>query len=366
MTSFSTCDLADLARAQAVVLAPLAYVSPAAWMEAVVQTLGDLFEASRGVGTVCVSGTSVHVADGVADAALGEYDAEVAAVDLAGELVVTRRTPYYVEADFAGDARFDAHVRSAAYNEWYRPHGLTDAVGLFVSDDSDWASPGVPVVANVLLTGSPLSAGPRADRARAMLGLLQPALAASVGAWRQAADTAARTGAAVGQVVDGLAAVAWIFDEAGRLVHESAEATRSPYRDVLRAEASRLAARLMRASRDGCPAQVSQAVPAGPHPVRLLATLLQADGPTAPAALVSADGSRAPRVDAAAVQARFQLTPQQARVALGLADRRSTDEIAEALCISPHTVRRHVEQVLSALGVARRHEIEGVVYGPAA
>ena len=51
---------------------------------------------------------------------------------------------------------------------------------------------------------------------------------------------------------------------------------------------------------------------------------------------------------------RFRLTAREAHVAELLASRLSTREIAEALEISPHTVRRHVEAVLRKVGVRSR------------
>jgi DNA-binding CsgD family transcriptional regulator len=55
-----------------------------------------------------------------------------------------------------------------------------------------------------------------------------------------------------------------------------------------------------------------------------------------------------------ALRARFGLTSAQARVAKLLAEGEANKAIAERLFISPHTVRHHIEQVLSRLGVASR------------
>ena len=54
---------------------------------------------------------------------------------------------------------------------------------------------------------------------------------------------------------------------------------------------------------------------------------------------------------------QFQLTRAEARVALYLAEGLSTDEVAVALSISRHTVRRHIEKVLRKLGVESRADI---------
>lgn len=57
----------------------------------------------------------------------------------------------------------------------------------------------------------------------------------------------------------------------------------------------------------------------------------------------------------------FGLTEQQARVASLLAQRRTNREVAQELVISPHTARRHTEQVLAKLDVSSRFEVETVV-----
>jgi DNA-binding CsgD family transcriptional regulator len=58
---------------------------------------------------------------------------------------------------------------------------------------------------------------------------------------------------------------------------------------------------------------------------------------------------------------RFLLTCQEARVALLLARRRSNNEIARELGVSPHTARHHTEHILSKLGVHSRIQVAAVV-----
>ena len=53
---------------------------------------------------------------------------------------------------------------------------------------------------------------------------------------------------------------------------------------------------------------------------------------------------------------RYRLTRREASVAMLLAGRRSTAEIASALGVSVHTARHHVERVLAKLGVHSRRE----------
>ncbi|NBB73424.1 MAG: hypothetical protein GVY35_07070, partial [Bacteroidetes bacterium] len=51
------------------------------------------------------------------------------------------------------------------------------------------------------------------------------------------------------------------------------------------------------------------------------------------------------------------LTPRQAEVAQLLARRKTNREIADALCISPHTARHHTEAVLRKLEVDSRRAV---------
>lgn len=371
MTPLSSRDLAALARAQQVVLSPLDHPSPEAWLRAVIGVLQDLFGADRAVATVGgPDGAAVFVASDVDDRALAEYEADFVEADGAGEIVLGHAVPYYVEEDFARDSRFGAHAASAVYNEWYRPQGLTDAVGLLVLGAPAhvpglYARHEAAVVANVLLAGTALSGGAGAGRARTMLALLQPALAASVGVWLRTARAAAEAVAQVGATADGLGAAAWVYDGDGRLVHQSAGVGRWEGADALRTSADVLAQDLLQARREGRPVPPARTAVVGGEPFRLMATYHALGSAGVPAVLVAVEkaGPEAPDVDA--LRERFGLTRQQARVALLLAARRSTAEIAEALFISPHTVRRHTEQVFERLGVSRRTDVEAALRQPA-
>jgi DNA-binding CsgD family transcriptional regulator len=105
----------------------------------------------------------------------------------------------------------------------------------------------------------------------------------------------------------------------------------------------------------------------GPALVRLIAVgedryrlvvelLARSDGDVVPIATVE-------RVPAGGVcqrtlRERYRLTEKEAHVAILLADRRSNAEIAETLRISPHTARRHTENVMLKLNVNSRFSVE--------
>jgi len=63
------------------------------------------------------------------------------------------------------------------------------------------------------------------------------------------------------------------------------------------------------------------------------------------------------------IREKFRLTRKEAHVALLLAQRRSNAEIARTLRISPHTARRHTENVMLKLNVTSRFLVESAL-GP--
>jgi DNA-binding CsgD family transcriptional regulator len=86
------------------------------------------------------------------------------------------------------------------------------------------------------------------------------------------------------------------------------------------------------------------------------------DGSPGPVALVI---EPAPAADLAVLIAEaYGLTPRELEIARLVADGRSTTEIAEALFISPHTVRDHLKAVFAKAGVSRRGELVAQLLRP--
>ena len=78
---------------------------------------------------------------------------------------------------------------------------------------------------------------------------------------------------------------------------------------------------------------------------------------TGPTFFVSVETSPELMPPPADVRARFGLTQSELRVAYYIAENLRTEEIADILSISPHTVRRHTEQVLAKLKAQARADI---------
>lgn len=73
--------------------------------------------------------------------------------------------------------------------------------------------------------------------------------------------------------------------------------------------------------------------------------------------LISVEALAESMPSTARLRTHHGLTEQESRVALLLAKRSTTEEIAEQLRISKNTVRRHIERVLAKLGVSTRTDV---------
>jgi DNA-binding CsgD family transcriptional regulator len=92
-----------------------------------------------------------------------------------------------------------------------------------------------------------------------------------------------------------------------------------------------------------------------------VASALSADALESPVALPTDHGLGAvfPRTAASVAQAErlTELSPRERRVAVLLVDGRSNKEIAEALAVSPETVKTHVARIRRKLGAGNRVEV---------
>lgn len=195
-----------------------------------------------------------------------------------------------------------------------------------------------------------------------LMRLLYPPFAAGVAAYYAIERRIAMVGSLLHEGGGGLA----VYSAAGQPVHCNAAAARLLHSPAVATAARRLITGLWgtksAVGRGPRPALVE--TPTGP--VRLRGCILESNVLVAePVALVlfEPSDSEPHAVSADLLRERFRLTRQQARIAQLLVDRRSNAEIAARLCISVHTVKRHVEQVLARLGVASRLEVRNAIAG---
>lgn len=96
----------------------------------------------------------------------------------------------------------------------------------------------------------------------------------------------------------------------------------------------------------------------GDERIRLVVDLLPPDASGASIPILTIERVPSSSVPEIAMREHYRLTRQEMRVAILLAQRRSNAEIAETLRISPHTARRHTENVMLKLNVTSRFSVE--------
>jgi DNA-binding CsgD family transcriptional regulator len=82
---------------------------------------------------------------------------------------------------------------------------------------------------------------------------------------------------------------------------------------------------------------------------------------TGPIVLVFVDAATAQLPNDDVLRRSFGLTRKEACVARLIADARTNDEIADELCISPHTARHHTERILAKLGAKSRTKVRNAL-----
>jgi DNA-binding CsgD family transcriptional regulator len=88
--------------------------------------------------------------------------------------------------------------------------------------------------------------------------------------------------------------------------------------------------------------------------------LLQTRGGT-PVCVVLVERRAESLPSAGSIRRRFRLTEREAEVALLLAGRLSSHEVAAQLGVTVHTARRHTEQVLGKLGIGNRTDVRSTL-----
>lgn len=359
----SADDQRRLAAATETLLSPLVYPTTDAWRRAVCDRVRDLLGAAKaGVILPTPDGPDVFTED--FDPAIARYADELEPVAASFHMFDRLRRLGVADRRTLWGDDLDAYYQTPYWNEFLRPLGAYDSLTVSVP-----VGPAATLADHVQIgvNHDCPHHEPFGDRGVAIGHLLLPALQSGALAWL-------RLGAsrhALAALVDTLGVGALVFDADGRELHRTPQATLLLTHGIeseLTALATQLALGVSRPTAGGAP---SVPPPAVVHhgrfvlrATRLGPELTGRDG----AVLVTVEASdpgESPgphdEATAEALRSRFGLTRQQSRVALLLAARRSTDEIARELFVSPHTVRRHVEQVLDRLGVSRRTDVEAVV-----
>jgi DNA-binding CsgD family transcriptional regulator len=142
-----------------------------------------------------------------------------------------------------------------------------------------------------------------------------------------------------------------------------AEATAESSREIERAVAEAVRRDRQRRREDGGEHSADQS---GEHPFRCVdsfevAPLLNESGVRVRVLVVERLRETRDALSSADLVRRFGLTRREAEVALALADRQSSAEIAATLGITVNTARRHSERVLEKLDIRSRRDIDNVL-----
>ncbi|NBC16557.1 MAG: hypothetical protein GVY18_04475 [Bacteroidetes bacterium] len=171
------------------------------------------------------------------------------------------------------------------------------------------------------------------------------------------------------RTIDALRLATLLCDADGRPLHRTPALNRllklDPERSTVREEILDLARRFTRDTAGNVHETLKTAsgtvVQTAQNTYHLHATAAPAAFGIDGSVLIALRAAHRPPATMRALERQFDLTPQQARVALLLAQRNTNREIAEALYISPHTARHHTEQVLRKLGISSRREVKDAI-----
>lgn len=262
------------------------------------------------------------------------------------------------------------YYRSPYYNEYVVPirgfHGVSMAVAL---DDARSKNAGVyneDTVAQIVVHHDTPKQSPFGERGVAMLRLLYPAFLSGV---RTAQQLNVRRSVLL-RTCDASDTPILVVDRLGKAIHRTPALTAllnaDPESETVESAIQRVARRFVRGNGgadtpDAPPVAVVKTAHScyRVYGVRSTRDLAEVGA----AALILVKPSRAPITTLKGLQDRFDLTPRQAEVAQLLARRKTNPEIADALCISPHTARHHTEAVLQKLDISSRRDVHPRLLG---
>jgi DNA-binding CsgD family transcriptional regulator len=359
MLTLSADQRRDLEEAMHQLLAPLEYASLDEWRSAVMEPLRHVFQSDvTGFMAPTSEGASLYCEE-IGGRIIQEYPGRVHELD--HTVHAYRRgveLGAYTRPMLWGN-HLGTYYESAYHNEVVRPSGADSVIVATVPTEEPVHEDTVGQIIVSRTEPHPPYTHDEVETFR----LLLPAFRAGLAAWLQfhsRRETLLRT-------LDRLGAAIWCCNEAGVVVHQTPAMTAllasDPEEDTIRAHLQRVARRMAQLGQqddpeDGLSVSVDRMVQTRLARYRVRGaragkTLADAGAPV----LVIADRDPAPLVALEEVQKQFNLTPREAEVARLLARHKTNKEIAEALCISPHTTRHHTEAVLRKLEVGSRRDV---------
>lgn len=249
---------------------------------------------------------------------------------------------------------YRAFQNTVYYNDFVKPIRAYNATGITLS------TPHVPNVTHIFTSSEPLKQAQQ-DRRLALLHLIYPVFKASTLNYHHTTP-ALRNNA---RLLDCLPLKAFLFSLNGHTLHRSQALQtllrNTPDASLLTTHAQRMPAALNALLRQQTPllaTKTTQRLRTGSNRYELTASFIPAGVLASdPCVIVLLREAQTAKPDHHDLQERWALTPREAEVALLLCERLSNREIGERLSISAHTVRHHVESILTKLGLTSRNDV---------
>ncbi len=357
----------DLSAASNVLISPFNYDDLDAWRHAVTEAAKALFDADLAVFNLPLGGSADFYSENIDPTALEAYPKALTPLDETHDVWERAAAMEVATRKMIWDDHLDDYYESDYYNELVRPQRAFH--GLVISMPIDDGPASADTVAQLVLHHDSPDA-PSFDEHDLLLGhLLLPAFQSGI----KSRSLFSRHQSDFAKVIDSVNQGLLLFDRTGEEIHRNPALTEildtDPERDQIEARLHQVAQALVHLGGDGAPtSERSQGVE---DTVKTRMDQYRVNGSYLGRALLNRDrvilvtlersGRSLP--SPRALMDRFDLTPQESRVARLLAERKTNEEIAETLVISPHTARGHTEKVLSKLGVESRFEVRSVLLG---
>jgi DNA-binding CsgD family transcriptional regulator len=328
--------------------------NPEAWTREVCTAIGRLIGSDSGYATFVRGCTAQLFSPDYADSVLSDYASRYPdfgqGVDLSSRQLQSK--VYDRQRLWGKDLEW--YYDSDYYHDFIVPNRAHDMIGLSAGRPNENHHSCVHLQFNRRDPRHPFT-----QKELVLLEMTWPAFESSAAAlqWMPRAHYA------LGQLVDSLGVALALVDIEGNWMHRTPQLgallSGGAIADLLAAALERVGAAVGKIARgpiQPIAPEVSEVVTIGNDAFRVRGSLL-ADGVlvTQPVAAITVEAlGDVPLPDPTVLRELFGLTAREADVALLLARRRRNAEIAEALFISPHTARHHVERVLEKLGVNSR------------
>lgn len=342
--TLSSSEIRQLAGLQRVLLSAIDHPSPEAWMKAVVDRFAEVFEADSVAMTFPVSGRA-HACwtDSALDSTIPVYEEYYWQHDdplMRKRLELPDPSVYHI-TDILAPKEIQ---RDMVFAEWRAPNRLYDPLGICLD-----AGEFIPLLIHAYRDRD--DGRYRLREKKPLAQLIAPSFKSGATAWLRL--NRLRDG--LERMVDELEVPVLMFDQRGcRLyVNRAARAVDAP-KEVWRTVQQEAAA-LAREAVDSA-GRVSRTFRRC-HGFRLQVALLRGGAGVPAAAAISVLDERGLLPSVRILERQHGLTRRQAEVALLLAWRLTSKEIARELNVRPNTARRHVQAVLRQLGLHSRRDV---------